>query len=171
VVDWLVASGGIGLAAALPLAFRQTDRAPWRRGLLRGLVGMSAVSVAGWLTLPPTIGQNLDCRAAPLSTVLVGGHPSGAEPIALDTGELIFLPAFELHACGSTAVTLTQAEPVTTDGGGATFDGVWLLPVGVRLSDEGSAALPAGAVAVPPGSLIVPAQPRQLCQSRSYRRR
>ncbi|MEX2136731.1 MAG: hypothetical protein WEB29_07215 [Chloroflexota bacterium] len=164
VVDWLVASGGIGLAAAMPLALRRTAWRPWRRGLLRGLVGMTAVSVAGlaWLTLPPTIGQNLDCQAAPLSTALGGGHADAAEPIALDTGELVYLPAFEVRACGSSAVTLERAEPVTTDGGGATIGGVWLLPVGVRLTDEGSPALPAGAVAVPPGAQIVPGQPRQL---------
>lgn len=164
VVDWLVASGAIGLATAMPLALRRKAWAPWRRGLLRGLVGMTAVSAAGlvWLTLPPTIGQNLDCRAAPLSTVLVGGHAGEAEPIAVDAGALIFVPAFELHACGSSAVTLERAEPLTTDGGGATIDGIWLLPAGMSVPIEGSGELPAGAAEIPPGDRIVPGQPRQL---------
>jgi hypothetical protein len=163
VVDWLVASAGIGVAAAMPLAFRRPAWAPRQRGLLRGLVGMTAVIAAGlvWLTLPPTIGQNLDCRAAPLSTVLTGGHAEEAQPIALDAGELIFVPAFELRACGSSAVTIERADP-TTVGRGAMIQGVWLLPTGISLPDEGSGALPASAVGVPPGDRIVPGQPRQL---------
>jgi len=163
-VDWLVVSAGIGLAAALLPAIRAPLPMAWRRGLWRGLA--AATTAAGLalvgLTLPPTIGQNLDCRYAPVSAVLSGSHAETAEAIALDVGERRFLPAFELHACGRAEVTLERVEPATTIGHGGTAEGFWLLPSGSRIPEEGAAALPSGARAVPPGDRIVPGQPRQL---------
>ena len=161
-VDWLIGIGGIGLAIGLLLAFAGSPT-HWQRGLLRGLVGVVAVSAVAlvWLTAPPTIGQNLDCGYAPVSTVLAGGHPENVEPITLDAGLRTFVPAFELRACGRSAVTILRVDPVTTVGRGATLRGVWLLPADMRLPDEGAASLPAGADAVPPAE-IVPGQPRQL---------
>lgn len=163
-VDWLVVSAGAVLAAALLLGIRAHRQVGWYRGLLRGLAGATAVTGAAlvWLTLPPTIGQNLDCRYAPLSTVLGGSHAEESEPIRLDAGERIFVPAFELRACGSVEVTLERADPVTVVGRGAMIDGLWLLPAGIRLPEQGAVALPAGAPAVPPGDRIVPGRPRQL---------
>jgi len=163
VVDWLVGIGGIALAIGMLLGLQGPAPAPWQRGLRRGLVGALTVSGVAlvWLTLPPTIGQNLDCRYAPLSTVLGGGHEA-VEPIVLGADERIFVPAFELHACGGATVMLVHADAVTTDGHGATIDGLWLLPAGIRLPDEGAGALPAGAEPIPPGGPIVPGQPRQL---------
>jgi hypothetical protein len=163
-VDWLVVSTGIALAAALLLGIRAPPSAAWSRGLLRGVAATTAVMGAAlvWLTLPPTIGQNLDCRYAPLSTVLGGSHAEESEPITLDDGERIYVPAFELRACGSVEVTLERADPVTAVGHGATIEGLWLLPAGVRLPEQGVVALPAGAPAVPPGDRIVPGRPRQL---------
>lgn len=163
VVDWLVGTRGIALASGLLLGFLQPSLAPWQRGLHRGLLGALAISAVAlvWLTLPPTIGQNLDCRYAPLSTVLGGGHAE-VEPIVVGAGERIFVPAFELRACGGSTVTLDRADPVTTDGRGATIDGAWLLPTGISLPDEGAGALPPGAEPIPPGDEIVPEHPRQL---------
>jgi hypothetical protein len=162
-VDWLVGIGGIALAAGQLLALRGPSLESWQRGLRRGLIGalaMSAVALV-WLTLPPTIGQNLDCRHAPLSTVLGGGHEE-VEPIEVGADERIFVPAFELHACGDATVMLEHADAVTTHGHGATIVGLWLLPTGNSLPDEGAATLPSGAEPVPPGGEILPAQLRQL---------
>jgi hypothetical protein len=162
-VDWLVGIGGIALAIGLLLGLRGSAPAPWHRGLRRGLVGALTASAVAlvWLTLPPTIGQNLDCRYAPLSTVLGGGHEE-VEPIVMGADDRIFVPAFELHACGGVTVMLEHADAVTTDGHGATIDGVWLLPAGIGLPAEGAGALPPGAEPIPPGDEIVPGQPRQL---------
>lgn len=163
-VDWLVATGGIGLTVGVLIGVRGRPWAAWQRALARGVAGAMAVIGVGlvWLTLPPTVGQNLDCRHAPLSTVFIGGHGEEAEPIILDHGERILVPAFELRACGTSAVTVERVDPVTTVGRAATIEGFWLLPAGVRISDEGAGALPAGGVDVPPGGGVVPGQPRQL---------
>jgi hypothetical protein len=163
-VDWLVAMGGFGMVTAVPLATRGLGPAPWQRGLLHGLVGAMAVTGLALvrLTLPPTIGQNVECRYAPLSTVLGTSHPEETEPGVLDAGEHLFMPAFELRACGSSAVTLERADPVTTVDHGATIGGVWLLPTGIFIPDEGAPVLPADAQPVPPGGQILPGQPRQL---------
>lgn len=162
-VDWLVGTGGLALVFGLLFRLPRAPLAPWQRGLRRGLavvLAISTVALVG-LTLPPTIGQNLDCRSAPLSTVLPGGHEE-PEPIVLSPGERIFVRAFELHACGDAEVMLERADPVTTVGRGAMIDGVWLLRTGTRLPEQGGAALPAGAESVPPGDAIEPGQPQQL---------
>ena len=163
-VDWLVATGGLGLTTGVLIGVRGRPWAAWQRGLARGVAGAMAVMGAGlvWLSLPPTVGQNLDCRNAPLSTVFTGGHVEEAEPIILDAGELIFVAAFELRACGASGVTVERVDPVATVGRAATIEGFWLLPAGIRIADEGADDLPAGAIAVPPGDAIIPGQPRQL---------
>jgi hypothetical protein len=164
-VDWLVAAAGIALAAGLIIASRAPLRAGWLRGLQRGLGVATAVAAAAlvWLTLPPTIGQNLDCRYAPLSTVLGGSHPAESERIVIGAGESRIFPIFELRACGSDQeVTLAAVEPATVIGDGAMVDGFWLLPVGTRVTAEGQRTLPPGARAVPPGDRIAAGQPRQL---------
>lgn len=164
-VDWLVGAAGIALAAGLILAIRAPLRAGWLRGLQRGLGGATALAAAAlvWLTLPPTIGQNLDCRYAPLSTVLVGSHAAEPERVVIGAGESRIFPIFELRACGADQeVTLADVEPATVIGDGAMVDGFWLLPVGTRVADEGQQTLPPGAQTVPPGDRIVVGQPRQL---------
>lgn len=164
-IDWLVAAAGIALAGGLILATRAPLRAGWLRGLQRGLGGATAVTAAAlvWLTLPPTIGQNLDCRYAPLSTVLVGSHAAEPERVVIGAGESRIFPIFELRACGADQeVTLADVEPATVIGDGAVVDGFWLLPVGTRVSEQGQQTLPSGARAVPPGDRIVAGQPRQL---------
>ena len=163
--DWLVAAAGIALAAGLILATRAPLRAGWLRGLQRGLGGATAVAAAAlvWLTLPPTIGQNLDCRYAPLSTVLIGSHTAESERVVIGAGESRIFPIFELRACGSDQeVMLADVEPATFIGDGAMVDGFWLLPVGTRVTAEGQRTLPPGARAVPPGDRIAAGQPRQL---------
>jgi hypothetical protein len=164
-VDWLVAAAGTALAGSLILATRAPLRAGWLRGLQRGLGGATAVATAAlvWLTLPPTIGQNLECRYAPLSTVLVGSHAAEPERVVIGAGESRIFPIFELRACGADQeVTLADVEPATVIGDGAMVDGFWLLPVGTRVTDEGQQRLPSGARAVPPGDRIAAGQPRQL---------
>ncbi|MBA3689479.1 MAG: hypothetical protein H0W81_11745 [Chloroflexi bacterium] len=164
-VDWLVASAGVALAGSLLIGARAPLHRPWLRGLLRGLTGTFALSSVAlvWLTLPPTVGQNVDCRYAPLSTVLIGGHAGASKPVILATGAQRILPLFELHACGSERdVALDGVEPVTIMGAGATVDGFWLLPVGIRLNAQGQEALPAQARSVPPGDRIEAGRPRQL---------
>ena len=164
-VDWLVAAAGFALAAGVILATRAPLRAGWLRGLQRGLGGATAVAAAAllWLTLPPTIGQNLDCRYAPLSTVLIGSHTAESERVVIGAGESRIFPIFELRACGSDQeVMLADVEPATFIGDGAVVDGFWLLPVGPRVTAEGQRTLPPGARAVPPGDRIAAGQPRQL---------
>jgi hypothetical protein len=164
-VDWLVAAAGIALAGGLILATRAPLRAGWLRGLQRGLGGATALAAVAlvWLTFPPTIGQNLDCRYAPFSTVLAGSHAVEPERVVIGTGESRILPIFELRACGADQeVTLADVEPATVIGDGAVVDGFWLLPVGTRVADAGQQTLPPGARAVPPGDRIAAGQPRQL---------
>ncbi|MEP7041303.1 MAG: hypothetical protein ABI864_06980, partial [Chloroflexota bacterium] len=164
-VDWLVASAGVALAGSLLFGVGEPLHRAWSRGLLRGLTGTVALLLVAlvWLTLPPTIGQNVDCRYAPLSTVLIGGHAGESTPTILATGEQRILPLFELQACGSEhTVALDRVEPLTIIGQGATVDGFWLLPVGIRLDAEGQKSLPAGARALPPGDRIERGRPRQL---------
>jgi hypothetical protein len=163
-IDWLVAASGVTLAGVLLIGALAPLKVPSVRGLMRGLIGAVAlVAVAGvWLTLPPTIGQNLDCRYAPLSTVLAGPH-GGHEPVSIGEGEQWILPIFDVHVCESTGdLALEGVEPATVIGEGATVDGFWLLPVGIHLTEAGQAALPEGAHAVPPGIHILAGKPEQL---------
>ncbi len=164
-VDWLVAAAGIALAGGLVLASRAPLRAEWLRGLQRGLGGATVVAAAAlvWLTLPPTIGQNLDCRYAPLSTVVARSHSAEPERVVVGAGESRILPIFELRVCGADReVALAGVEPATVIGDGAMVDGFWLLPVGTRVADEGQQTLPPGALPVPPGDRIKAGQPRQM---------
>ncbi len=163
-IDWLVVGSAVALAGGLLIGARAPLNVPWLHGLMRGLVGATALIAFAqvWLTLPPTIGQNLDCRYAPLSTVLAGPH-GGREPVAIGDGEQWILPLFELRACQSAGdLALERVEPKTVIGEGATVDGFWLLPIGIHLAERGQADLPGGARAVPPGDQIVAGQPRQL---------
>lgn len=161
-IDWLVAASGVALAGGLLIAARAPLQTARLRGFMRGLIGATALAVFAqvWLTLPPTIGQNLDCRYAPLSTILAGGHAGGTQPVTIGSGERWVLPVFELRACAD--VTLDRVELVTVLGEGATAESFWMLPEGARLDREGQAAVPAQARAVPPGDRIEPGEPRQL---------
>lgn len=161
-IDWLVAASGVALAGGLLIAARAPLQTARLRGLMRGLIGATALAVFAqvWLTLPPTIGQNLDCRYAPLSSVLIGRHTADPEPVRIGEGQRRVLPLFELRACE--AVALDRVEPVTVIGEGATVESFWLLPEGTRLGRDGQAALPAQARTVPPGDRIEPGGQRQL---------
>lgn len=163
--DWLVAAAAAALAGGLLLAAAAPLRAPSIRGLAKGLIVATGVVAAAlfWLTLPPTIGQNLDCRYAPVSTVLPGGHELEPEPILMDAGESRIVPILELRVCDDDQdVALDGIEPLTIRGDGATLDGFWLLPGGSDLDETGLATLPSGAVAVPPGDRIAADVPRLL---------
>jgi len=163
-IDWLVAAAAAALAGGLLLAAAPLNAASIR-GLAKGLFVATAVAAAGllWLTLPPTIGQNLDCEYAPVSTVLPGGHQLEPEPVLLDTGESRILPVLELRVCDDEQkVALDGIEPVTVRGEGATLDGFWLLLGGTDMDETGVATLPSGAVAVPPGDRISAGEPRLL---------
>lgn len=163
-IDWLVVTSGVALAAGLVIGALAPPRASWARGLMRGLIGAVALVAFAqvWLTLPPTIGQNLDCRYAPLSTVLASPHDS-QKPVAISDGAQWILPIFEVQVCDSAGeVALERVEPVTVIGDGASVSGFWLLPVGMLVAQGGQAALPVGAQAVPPGALIVAGKPQQL---------
>jgi hypothetical protein len=164
-IDWLVAAAGVALAAGLLVADRAPLHAPSVRGLLKGLVGTTALAAAAlvWLTIPPTIGQNLDCRYSPLSTVLPGGHASEPEPVLIAKDESRILPLFELRLCGDErGVDLDEVEPVTNLGDGAILDGFFLLPARAGLEEDGVAALPSGALPIPPGDRIGADEPRAL---------
>lgn len=164
-LDWLVATAGATLAAGLVLGTGTPVQVAWRRGLLRGLIGATGLAAAGlvWLTLPPTIGQNLDCRYAPLSTILAISHSDEPKAVNIGIGETRILPIFELRVCGvDRRVTLEGVKPVTVIGDGARIDGFWLLPAGTHLEPAGAEVLPSGAQAVQPGAAIEAGQPRQL---------
>ena len=136
-IDWLVAASAVALAGGLFIGALAPLKVPWVRGLMRGLVGAVALVAFAqvWLTLPPTIGQNLDCRYAPLSTVLAGSHV-GREPVVIGDGEQWILPIFEVHVCESAGdLALGRVEPTTVIGDGATVNGFWLLPVGVHVAE------------------------------------
>ncbi len=161
-IDWLVAASGVALAAGVLIAGRAPLQTARLRGLMRGLVGATTLALfaQAWLTLPPTIGQNLDCRYAPISSVLIGRHTGDPEPVRIGQGQRRVLPLFELRACATVALDLV--EPVTVIGEGATVESFWMLPEGTRLGREGQAALPAQAQAIPPADRIEPGRPRQL---------
>lgn len=164
-IDWLVAAAATALAGGLLLAGAAPLRAPSVRGLAKGLiVATGGVATAlFWLTLPPTIGQNLDCRWAPVSTVLPGGHQLEPDPILVHAGESRIVPVLELRVCDDDQdVALDGIEPLTVVGDGATLDGFWLLPGGSDLGESGLATLPSGAMAVPPGDRISSGEPRLL---------
>lgn len=164
-VDWLVNAAGATLSGRLLLATAAPINGASIRGLARGLFVATAVAAAGllWLTLPPTIGQNLDCEYAPLSTVLPGGHQLEPGPVSLATGESRILPVLELHACDSEQdVALKQVEPLTVIDAGAALDGFWLLPGGMTVDPTGLPALPSRAVTFPPGDRITSNEPRLL---------
>ncbi len=164
-IDWLVAAAATALAGGLILAAAAPLKAASIRGMARGLLVATGVAAGGlfWLTLPPTIGQNLDCEYAPISTVLPGGHQGDPKPVLLDTGESRILPVLELRVCDDERnVALYQSEPLTVMGEGATLDGFWLLPSGTDLDETGLGTLPSGAVAVPPGDRISADEPRLL---------
>lgn len=133
--------------------------------MAKGLFVAIGVAAGGlfWLTLPPTIGQNLDCQYAPVSTVLPGGHQVEPEPVHVDAGESRILPILELRVCGDEQeVTLDGIEPLTVMGDGATLDGFWLLPGGTELDETGLGTLPSGAIAVPLGDRITADESRLL---------
>lgn len=164
-IDWLIAAIGLALGGGILLGRAAPTCAPWQRGLLRGLAAASVVASAGsvWMTLPPTIGQNVDCRYGPLAAIQVGGHTADPNRVPIGAGEARILPVFELRVCGGAQeVTLEAVEPVTVIGDGAMIDGFWLLPIGTRLSADGADTLPAGAQSIPPGVSIQTKQPRQL---------
>lgn len=164
-VDWLVAACGVVLAGGVVLGGARPVVAPWRRGLIRGLAPATLVASGGlaWLTLPPTIGQNLDCRYGPLAAVQVGGHAVERDRVHLRVGESRILPIFELRVCGGTReVTLDAVDPVTIVGEGARLDGFWLLPAGRRLEKDGTESLPDRAQSIPPEASLDANQPRQL---------
>lgn len=161
-IDWLVAASGFALGGGLMIGAGAPLLVAWLRGLMWGLVGASALVAFAlvWLTLPPTIGQNLQCDYAPLSTVLTGSHAADREPVVIGLGQRWILPVFELRACGD--VALDRVQQGTEFGEGATIEGFWLLPVKSSLSQEGQEVLPALAQAVPPGDQIEPGRPQQL---------
>ena len=164
-IDWLVAAAAAALAGGLLLAAAAPLKAASIRGLAKGLFVASGVVAAGliWLTLPPTIGQNLDCQYAPVSTVLPGGHQLEPEPVLVDAGESRILPVLELRVCNDDQeVVLDGIEPLTVMGDGAILDGFWLLRGGTDLDDTGLATLPSEAIAVPPGDRITADEPRLL---------
>lgn len=163
-IDWLVAASGFAVAGGLVIGASAQLNVPSVRGLMRGLIGAVALLAIAqvWLTLPPTIGQNLDCRYAPISTVLSGPH-GGREPVPIGRDDVWILPIFEVHVCDRTGdLALERVEPATVLGKGATVNGFWLLPVGIHVPDSGQAGLPQGAQAVPPGSHIAAGEPQQL---------
>jgi hypothetical protein len=165
VLDSLIVAGGVALAASLLMASRVQLRERWLRGLMRGLIATVALTAFGgvWLTLPPTIGQNLACRYAPLSTILTGGHSPERDPVTINDGDQWIVPVFELRACAiGGEVVLEGVEPLTTLGEGATVDSFWLLPPGVEVTADGQGELPGESRAVPPGGNIVAGKPRQL---------
>lgn len=164
-IDWLVAVAAAALASVLLLAAAAPLKAASIRGLARGLFVATALAAGGlfWLTLPPTIGQNLDCEYAPVSTVLPGGHELQPEPVLIGAEESRVLPVLELRVCDDQQdVALQDIEPLTVEGEGATVDGFWLLPAGTDTDETGLAVLPSGAVAVPPGDPISAGEPRLL---------
>ena len=164
-IDWLLAVAAAALACGLLLAAAAPLKAASIRGLARGLFVATALAAAGllWLTLPPTIGQNLDCEYAPVSTVLPGGHELQPEPVLIGAEESRVLPVLELRACDDEQdVALNSVEPLTVVGEGATVDGFWLLPAGTDTDETGLAVLPSDAVAVPPGDRITAGEPRLL---------
>jgi hypothetical protein len=162
-LDWLVLAFGVGVAATILLA-RQARPRSALAGLLRGLLVSAALLAAGGvvLTLPPTIGQNVDCQYAPLSTVTGSGHDEAPEPVAIASGATRLLPVFELRACGREAVELIDVQPLTVEDGGPQIVGFWLLPPGTQIDEVGIAQAPADALAVPPGGVIPARDGRQL---------
>jgi hypothetical protein len=162
-LDWLVLALGVGVAAIFVLA-RRARRGSALGGLLRGLLASGAVLAAGGvvLTLPPTIGQNVDCQYAPLSTITGSGHDEEARSVAIEPEETRLLPVFELRACGREAVEVIDVQPLTVDGAGPEIVGFWLLPPGSEIDEAGMARPPAGAFRVPPGGVIAPGEGRRL---------
>lgn len=161
-LDWLVLALGFGLAAIFVLA-RPGKLATAIGGLLRGLLASSALlAVVGVvMTLPPTLGQNVDCQYAPLSTVTGTGHHQAPE-VAIAPGKTRLLRVFELRACGREAVEVIDAQPLTVDGNGPKIVGFWLLPRGTQVDKTGLAQSPAEALPVPPGGVIPAGEGRQL---------
>jgi hypothetical protein len=162
-VDWLVVVAGVSVAGTLlALASARAALPGWQRGLGRGSIGASAMVLAALvvLTLPPTIGQNVSCDYAPLSTSFDVNHAADAERLTIAPGESRVVPVFELRACSSQAVALEHVEPMTTVGQGAEVDGFWLLAVGDDVDDVST--LPAGAEPVPPARTLPAGQSRQL---------
>ncbi|MGH2462475.1 MAG: hypothetical protein ACRDFZ_02470 [Candidatus Limnocylindria bacterium] len=158
-LDWLVLAFGVDVAAIL-LVLRRAPLGAVLGGLLVSSALFAAVGVV--MTLPPTIGQNVECEYAPLSTVTGSGHAEAPEPVAIAPGERRLLPVFELRACGRDAVEVIGAQPLTVDGSGPEIVGFWLLPPGMQIDDAGVAEPASGAVAVPPGSVLPGGKGRQL---------
>jgi len=164
-IDWLIAACGLALGGGVLLGGAGPISAAWHRGLMRGLLTVSVLASAGlvWTTLPPTIGQNLDCRYGALAAIQVGGHAAEPSRVLIGTGGSLILPIFELRLCGGVReVALEAVDPVTILGDGAAVDGFWLLPVGARLGTDGAEVLPSGAQPVPPDARLLADQPRQL---------
>lgn len=164
-IDLLVAAAATALAGGLVFSALAPAQQGPLRGLARGFLAATAVAAGAvtWLVFPPTIGQNLDCEYAPISTVLPGGHELEPERVPVAAGQELVLPVLELRTCENERdISLHAVEPLSTMGDGATLDGFWLLPTGVDADPTGLAALPDGALAVPPGDRIRPGAPRLL---------
>jgi len=162
-LDWIVLAVGLGVAATVVMAGSVspgTARAGLQHGLLAAVGGLVATGVL--LTLPPTIGQNLDCAYAPIATVTGIGHAAEAAPVALTPGETRLLPVFELRACGPQRVDLLNAEPLTATGSAAQIVGFWLLPPGIEIEETDGALPPSDARPVPPATELEPGDRWQL---------
>lgn len=154
-LDWLVLALGVSVAATFLLAGRAVLR-PALIGLQRGFLTVAGVLTAGGviLTLPPTIGQNLDCAYGPLATITGLGHDEEPTTVDVPPGESRLITAFDLRVCGSAAVELVHAEPVTTIGSARQIVGFWLVPAGSSGDSGELRQAPPDAVAVPPGGIV-----------------
>jgi hypothetical protein len=154
-IDWLVLALAVSVAATFQLAAPPVT-APALAGLRRGLLAVTGLlALSGvTLTLPPTIGQNIDCAYAPLATVTGVGH--GEEPLIVDIppGETRLISAFELRVCGPDRVELLDAEPLTTIGDASQIVGFWLVPLGSPGDGTAFPSPPPAAVRVPPGGVV-----------------
>ena len=154
-MDWLVVGLGLAVAASF-LSTRPGHAGPALAGLRGGLLTAAGLIAAGGvvLTLPPTIGQNLDCAYAPLATVTGTGHAEEPAPVAIPPGEARLISVFELRVCGPDRVELLDAEPLTMIGTTQQIGGFWLLPRGAEIDEAGLTAPPPDALPVPPGGVV-----------------
>ena len=155
VMDWLVVGLGLAVAATF-LSTRPGHAGPALAGLRRGLLTAAGLIAAGGvvLTLPPTIGQNLDCAYAPLATVTSTRHAEEPAPVAIPPGETRLISVFELRVCGPDEVELLDAEPLTITGSAQQIVGFWLVPPGSDSDDAALAQPPPDALSVPPGGVL-----------------
>jgi len=162
-LDWIILAMSLGVAAAFVIVRRvrsRTARAGLQRGLLTAVGGLAATGVV--LTLPPTIGQNLDCAYAPIAAVTGAGHAEEATTVALSPGETRLLTVFELRLCGPQRVELLNAEPLRATGSAEQIVGFWLLPPSTEVDETGVARPPSDAWPLPPGGELDPDERWQL---------